>query len=495
MRTRQLETFLADANPRSTFEGIVTMGLVVDTNDPQQMGRIRVVCPTLGETIGTSINDLPWAIYVSPFAGQTEVGTRGPEESESRGAIGYGLWCVPKVGTQVLVMFIDGDPRLRVFLGGIWDQFRPHTMPHGRFMYDEHPELEKGSTDQRPFGPYTSDENFIEPLNKNLREAFPKGEPNFEWRTRAADYTASAVDIEQLPFATSLVQDDKDFTWDGWESRQGYNKSRIDPDATGLFGEGNLDSQAFSLTSPGFHAFSMDDRQRNCRVRTRTTSGAQILMDDTNERLYFTTAKGKMWMEFDESGNLDIYCDRRITFHAKKDINFTSDETIRMYAKKGIHMYSEDEIRVEALKDVHFKFHMNWRAHINQSTFILTDSDTHIKTKGSMFLEAVANIQEKAGSTLNLTSGGVTNHNAGGNIIETAPAIHHNGPTAATADPANDPSEQPAFWTNRVPDHEPWARVMTQNDFTHAPEFPYDSKQVGRVERGETIPRGTFWRR
>lgn len=495
MRMRQLDVFEQDAQPRETFEGIVTMGTVVDVNDPSQMGRVRVVCPTLGEDMTTPINDLPWAIYVSPFAGVLDVGDRGPEEDQSQGAISYGFWSPPQMGAQLLIMFLDGDPNMRVYLGGIYDQFRPHTMPHGRWMYDDHPTLEKWGVDPRPFGPYTSNEKFIEPLNKNLREAFPKGEPNYEWRNRAADYQDAAIDIAQLEYATSNAPDDKNIEWDEWLSTQGYNLSRQDPTSPSLFGEGNLSNQTYSWTSPGFHAVSMDDRIRNCRMRFRTTAGHQILLDDTNERIYIATAKGKNWIEIDQEGNIDMFTTNKVNIHAEKDINLTSDKTIRMFAKEGIHMYSEDEIRMQAKKDVNFKFEQNWRVHVTQGTYVLSDQDMNFKTGTNMYLEAAQNIEIKAGSALNLTSGADTNQNAGGNIIETASAIHHNGPTAATAASATDPSEQPAFWTSRVPEHEPWARVMTKDDFTHDPEFPYDSKQVNRNERGQTIPRGTYWRR
>lgn len=70
-----------------------------------------------------------------------------------------------------------------------------------------------------------------------------------------------------------------------------------------------------------------------------------------------------------------------------------------------------------------------------------------------------------------------------------------------------------APWTNRVPQHEPWARTLmgnteganTANDeslrnTSHNPQFVDDgggigSKSIGRVEGTETLDRGEFWRR
>ena len=53
----------------------MTVGTVVDTNDPQQNGRLRVSCPKWGDTDKTLITDLPWASYVSPFGGVLTKGT------------------------------------------------------------------------------------------------------------------------------------------------------------------------------------------------------------------------------------------------------------------------------------------------------------------------------------------------------------------------------------------------------------------------------------
>lgn len=476
MFTSQLDMFGRAAAAKPTQDS-VTIGTVVDTNDPQQMGRVRVVCPQWGDSWQTEVEDLPWAIYVSPFGGQTQVGSRGPGLQESEGGIAYGIWAIPKVGAQAVVMCIDGNPMTRMYVGCIYDQFTPHTMPHGRYMYDDHPELEKSGASPAPYGPYTSTEKYIQPLSDNMKLAFgEKSEPNFEHRTRAADYSVSHLDVSQINQTYSKVQDDEDVEHDGWTSTQGYQASRTDPHAPSSYTNKNYDSMVYSFTSPGFHALSMDDRQENCRMRLRTTSGHQIILDDTNERIYIATAHGNNWIEMDQDGNIDIYTSNKLSVHAKQEINLTSDDTIRMYAKNGIHMHSDGEIRMDAAQDIHMKTAQNIRTRAAQS----------------LYTEAGQEVNVKSGSDLKLTSGAAMHTNAAANMYSTAPQIHLNGPVAAQA---TAPAEQPAFWTDRVPDHEPYARVMTKNDFTHEPEYKYDDTSVGKVERGRTIARGLFWRR
>jgi phage gp45-like len=495
MFTSQHEIFQQSAQQPQTV-AFVTIGTVVDTNDPQQMGRVRVVCPQWGDTWGSKVENLPWAIYMTPFGGQVQVGTRGPGVQESKGGVAYGMWAVPKTGSQVAVLCIDGNPMNRMYFGCIYDQFTPHTMPHGRFMYDDHPELEKGGTDAAPYGPFTSAEKLIQPLAQNVRQAFGnKSEPNFEFRSRIADYTVSRVDVNQLGQTYSKVQDDKDIKHDSWTSTQGYQVSRTDPNAPSSFTDRNYDSMVYSFTSPGFHSLSMDDRQENCRVRLRTTAGHQILMDDTNERIYIATAQGNNWIEMDQDGNIDIFTTNKVNVHANKDINMTSDETIRLYGKKGVHIKADEEVRIDAAKDIHIKSAENIRVHATQTLFLQSDSDTHFKSGASMFIEAAAAWHAKAGSTLHLDSSGQMNLNAGGQLLGKGTQVHFNGPSPSGATAAAAAGEAEAFYTSRIPEHEPWARSMTKDDTTPDPEFPYDSKDVGKSERGRTINRGMYWRR
>ena len=530
MNTKMVELFGPPDDSVYQFE---TIGTVVDTNDPYNMGRLRVVCPRWGDSFDVDVEAVPWAIYKSPFGGHAQVGTRGPGIQTSKGSIAYGMWAIPKVGSQVFVKCLDGNPMTRAWDGCAYDQFTPHTMPHGRFMYDDHPALEK-SNESAPYGPYTSSEHPIEPLATNLRQQFGnKSEPNFEFRSRGADYSVAAVTVDQLGTTFSKVQDDQGVVHDDWTSTQGYQASRIDPHGESTIRDKNYDSQVVSLTTPGFHAISMDDRQENCRMRFRTTSGHQIIMDDTNERIYIASAKGNNWIEMDQSGNVDIYSGVKVNIHAAEHLNFTAGKTIRMHAGEGIHMETTGELRIHTKTDINVLSDQNIRMASKANTFIEAVANMDVKVGGTLKIGSTGSMHIKTDATLRInstsdtnilangpvrvTSQGTLNLKSSGNamiqsssnvgitassrVIMTGSQVTSNGPAAPTpaaasaataADPAN---PQLAFWTSRVPQHEPWARVSTADDLSHKPEFDYTSKDVNRVERGVTYDRGTYWRR
>lgn len=502
------------SNDNDIFQQL-TLGEVVDTNDPQQMGRIRVACPYFGDNEDTIIEDIPWATPISPLAGVTTSASRGRENDRTPGPVAYGMYNIPKVGSYVLVACIEGDPKFRIYLGGMHDQFLIHTLPHGRYTYRESP----ASSDE-PSGPLSSTEDPIQPLYNSQTDMFTKptteeGTPtsqnapdarkSFEYRTRGSDQGVAGVapefiNTDDILYSSKPDDVDEPFTEaDGneIENTHGYNKSRVQEGAVSSLTDFVYDPQIYSWTTPGFHSISMSDNSINCRLRVRTTHGHQIIMDDTNERVYISTAGGKTWLEFDEKGHIDIYGERSISIHSEKDVNITAGDTVRIKAKNGIHLASENEIRAHAKNgNIHMKAggtaDFNFAGDMNLST-------------PNLFLTASSNIHLKASSgVLNLQSGATTNILAGGEIINTGSAIHFNGPPASAATSSTPGNTTEAWWTNRVPEHEPWARMMTaadktdkdsDNTHTGAGEHPYDSADVGRKERGDDLTRNPKWHR
>lgn len=482
----------------------LTIGTVIDTNDPQEMGRLRILCPTLNDPdledlLDSDLENIPWATAMTPFGGHAINMKRGPEEKQSLGPLAYGLWAIPTVGTQVIVACIDGDAQLRVWIGCLHSQLLPHTMPHGRFF----------GTPKSIDGPGTSTEQPIATLRANQKEAF--GE-SYEFISRAADYTVAAIPNEYLSTTVSSRIDDKNKSItlpNGTviEYNQGYASNR-DPDSPSA-----KESQVVALTSPGFHSLSMDDRAENCRIRIRTTTGHQIILDDTNERIVINTNEGRSFIEMDATGNIDIHAERQLSFHSSKDMSFTTDGKMRFRAFDGIHFVSDKDIRMSAKADVNIRTAANLRINTDASAFIESNSAVHIKSQTALNLETMG-INIKAASNLNIQAGANLNLSAGASILETASVIHLNGPVASPAGAATSADSVQAYSTIRVPfrkngNNQPWSRGMlnpqkTDNDSSFNGidyydysnfEFGYESTEANKVELGESLNRNPKWRR
>lgn len=75
-------------------------GLVVDNNDPENLGRLRVKVPRiLGEEVVSG-----WAMPCVPFGGAKD----------------QGFFFIPEVGARVWVEFEEGDPQDPIWVGTFW---------------------------------------------------------------------------------------------------------------------------------------------------------------------------------------------------------------------------------------------------------------------------------------------------------------------------------------------------------------------------------------
>jgi uncharacterized protein involved in type VI secretion and phage assembly len=88
---------------------------VVDLNDPDSLARVQV---RLYSFDGVDDHDGPvWARVAAPFAGNNR-----------------GTFFIPDVGDEVLVVFVNGDPRHPIVVGGLWNgsDTAPESISGGR---------------------------------------------------------------------------------------------------------------------------------------------------------------------------------------------------------------------------------------------------------------------------------------------------------------------------------------------------------------------------
>lgn len=530
-----ISRFRQNNNSNRRFTGITT-GRVVDTNDPYQIGRVRVFCPALGDISDHKINEIPWASYCSPSAGTSFGRGMGPTQEKSSGATSFGFFSVPPVGTYVFLSCVDGDPSLRFWIGCMAIPNSAASMPHGSYQVVSDENSKLGLTGKID-GPMTASAQPIQPLYNNTVQAFSKNESRIpgtpqtghgsaaEWMSRALDYSASTVtkDAHSNTGNVSAIPGDVDATVDTgtgttFNLTQGYAQSRVEYDeGSGATGGKVFESSTFSWTTPGFHAISMDDRPENCRIRLRTTCGHQILMDDTNERIYISPAQGNAWVEIDQNGNIDVYSARRISMRAEGDINFTTESTFRVQAGKGIHMVSGGEFRTYATGDVSVLSGAVLRLQGVSETRITSSAGMHIAAGAELNLTSTTDTNLLASGQTKITSAGTLNLGTADKVRVSGTRIDLNGPPAAVAAAAKPAQPKEAYKTNRAPEHEPWPRVMfekTDNDGPFAeldkerpPEdpnnvpneqkaqFEYTSSDIGFKELDEIIYRNPLFKR
>jgi hypothetical protein len=374
-------------------------GIVMDTNDPLQMGRIKIWVPAL-DSEHYAIENLPWAEYASPLAGITTDFPAGRNKKTTHGHVAYGFWGIPKLNAQVLIFLLNGDPNRRFFFASYFDHQRNRSLPLGRNL----------TTDLKKHGPFSDTEDPIEPAMTNLKIAFNIKPDDM---VGLADPLIQQLGSFERQVAQAQTQKD---------GLDGYANSAADA-------KNYNESQTYCWVTPGHHAIIMNDGAADCKVKIQSCEGHQILMDDTNKRIYIKTAVGNNWIELSEDGNIFVYSSESVSIRAQKDINFTADRNINLKANGMINIKSEAETRITSGGSLHLK-----------------------SGGGSILASACGGVDINSGSDLKLGADGSL-HVKGGNIIQSGGNIHLNGPDAAQASCAAD-----AYGPSIIPAHEKWDR-------------------------------------
>lgn len=287
-------------------------GTVIDTNDPQQMGRVKVWCPAIdGDTYEAEV--LPWANYVSPLAGQVHNFPGGSQGSVTGGLHSYGFWAIPKMGANVIVAMLYGDVNRRFYIGCIFDEHGNRSLPVGRNRPDLGPVPLSDTLDP------------VEPQTHSLNAQFDGKVTSPQARSRGA-------------YERSVGQG-----MDKRDGTEGYQKA---------VQEEGLDPQTYCLSTPGRHSLIFQDNPTTSRLRLKTADGHQVIFDDANERIYISTADGKTWLEMDNDGHIHMYGAASVSISAGKNINMSASGAINMVAGTDINIAAAGHARISACNDL-----------------------------------------------------------------------------------------------------------------------------------------------
>lgn len=298
----------------NTYAPGLIEGVVVDTSDPQEMGRLRIWCPAV-DGDDPDITTLPWARYVSPLAGQAH-SYPGGGGGEAVGPVSYGFWAIPKIGAIVLVSFLYNDYNQRIYMGSFFREHGNRSLPAGRNTTSG--ELQSDSYDP------------IEPALSNLKAQFGD-------LTSSIAKTRGAYERQVAQPADAKTPD------------EGYDIRVVkapEKDA------GDLDPQTYCITTPGRHAVIMQDNPKYARVRVKTAEGHQVILDDANERIYVSVAGGQAYFEMDKDGHVHVFGAESISLAAGADFNISAAGSVNIAAGRNVNIGAAGYARISACDDL-----------------------------------------------------------------------------------------------------------------------------------------------
>jgi hypothetical protein len=492
--------------------------------------------------------------YLSPFMGSTALEFSSKEDDYGNAQKSYGMWMVPPdVGTTVMVVFVQGDPKRGFWIGCVQDNFINFMTPGYAATT------------------FTNDEN-VEGDKKGRLGRIPVAEYNKIAQDQIGDDT-TLIKKSRHPFTDILEK--QGLLLDDIRGITSSSARREWPSAVfGISTPGPIDKQSGApkgklgkketettafVSRLGGSSFVMDDGDdkflrktkasdgppeyasieegedgevaipHNELIRLRTRTGHQILLHNSEDLIYIGNARGTSWIELSSDGKIDIYAEDSISVHTKQDFNFYADRDMNIEVGRNFNLKVAERHQTEIGKDKilmvtentftkidgnydatvagnnTIKVEGDWNLNIDGVCQTSSEGEMTMKTAGDCKITPGGSHHVNAGGSNNLTAGGSTNILSGGSHIESASAIHMNGPGAGSAAKASDaevakipeplktfanPDEKEAPTKSimlRIPSHEPWPHHENLDPASFKPD------KTDR-ESGSDIPVPESWK-
>jgi hypothetical protein len=383
------------------------------------------------------------AKYMSPFYGVTPQSTTSANDDYENTQKSYGMWAVPPdVGSTVIVMFIQGDPKYGYWIGCVPDEgmnFMTPGIAATRQVVEDTKTVD--DADRLPVAEYNKKVNSgNQPDPTKIKKAqHPLAEVLslqglIKDDTRGITTSSARREVPSMVFGISTP-------------------GPLDKAGPAGFAGPEDDPVAIPTNRLGGSTFVMDDGDdkflrkisadsgppvyartennetngdpkipHNELVRIRTRTGHQILLHNSEDLIYIGNAKGTTWIELTSNGKIDIFADDSISIHTNNDLNIRAERDINLEAGRNINFKAADVAHIEA-----------------------------------------NSIETVATTTTKITSGTTSHINSKTNHLETAKKIYMNSKQAAEAAEPLKTIQVPTELGEtieaimaRVPMHEPW---------------------------------------
>lgn len=383
---------------------------VMSTADPARLGRIAVWVRSFGdETRKYSPETWYIAQYMSPFYGVTQHDKiQAPDPNIDHNGHAYGFWMgQPDVGTEVVVMFIEGDPNQCYYIGCIPEPQMTHMIPAIGAQKNPHynNDAQKSKCVDVPQVPVVE----IDKKEKSMVDAnYPTiAKPVHSYIAGQMWAQGLIRDVIRGPI-TSTVQRESPSRVYGFSTpgRPVNANGATDAELINQVRSGENTDTAFTGRKGG-HSFTMDDGDINGNdqlVRLRTAGGHQFMLNDSGECVYFSHGSGKIWMEFGKEGTWDVFAMNSGNFRTMGEFNIHADKDININAGGNINMRAEKDITIEANQKMHLTGNKEFIAYSKILVGVKSDGTLHTDAGSSASFMSGSTTEVKA-SNIGLNQG------------------------------------------------------------------------------------------
>jgi hypothetical protein len=331
---------------------------VVSHLDPTYMGGLEVeILRPVGNN--ASEGQVHQVKYMSPFYGVTGVAYTAEDPDDFNNTQkSYGMWMIPPdPGTQVVVIFIDGDPKRGYWIGCVQDENMNFMIPGlaaTQFAVG-------GKGERSPVAEYNKK------INRTAGDTTQYKKPKHPFATVLEKQGLNLDDVRgtttssarrETPSSVFGISTPGPLDKNSGSKRGAIGKaehavvnapvSRLGG-ATFVMDDGDdkfLRKKPASEAGPDYASVEQGETGGNVNiphnelVRIRTRTGHQILLHNSEDLIYIGNARGTAWVELTSNGKIDVYSADSISVYTGNDLNISAARDINFNAGGNINMKS-----------------------------------------------------------------------------------------------------------------------------------------------------------
>lgn len=339
------------------------LGKVVSVLDSTYMGMldVRLERPTGGSDDAGQI--IPCR-YMSPFYGVTSREFVGEDPNDYNNTQkSYGMWMVPPdVGTTVVVIFIDGNPKKAYWIGCVPDENMNFMVPGiaaTKYTVDGTGRVPVAEYNKVASTQVTNKTKIKKPMHPFADVLDAQGLLKDDIRGITTSSARREVPSAVFGISTPGPVDKQSGAQKG---KVGKGDEKINTFVSRLGGttfvmdDGDdkfLRKTPASDGPPEYAAVEQGETDGNPTiphnelVRIRTRTGHQILLHNSEDLIYIGNARGTTWIELTSNGKIDIYAADDISMHTGGNFNVTAGGDINLTSGGAVNINSGGNLEVQ----------------------------------------------------------------------------------------------------------------------------------------------------
>lgn len=441
------------------------IGIVKNNIDPLRSGKIQVYLDRLNAADQDDPNNWTWVNYSSPFFGYTQnTASNNADGTYVGNRNSYGFWATPPdINTEVICVFINGQPDLGYYIASIPAPTLNHMVPaigsSSNIIPNEGEANSYGGATTLP----VTEINDANQTYENSDEPQKLARPIHSYQTAILNNQGLLRDPARGAITSSAMRESPSKVF-GLSTpgnpiyAGGFNAPGNKTISEAVRDQSLSDEEFAVIGRTGGHTLVLDDGDldgKNKLVRIRTSQGHTLLMNDTDQTLFIIHSNGKSWIELGKEGTIDMYSTNSVNVRTQGDLNLHADNNININAKKDLNISAEN-INIESLKATNqfvgteYKGFTkgNHTVKVNSKMSFYSKDDSSIKSDKTNYLNGGPNVHLNTGASSLVPE-----------EVKQIPIVAH---TDTLYDEQKGYAPAPAKLqsiVSRAPAHQPWANA------------------------------------